>query len=284
MKRVRKIANEFAKDMKINSLPVEMEKLEEIAKSNGWEIIPYSKGYNFIKAENLERYCYTSKGFTYSSLDCTIIFIKDDLGYLDKINVICHEMGHLVLRHIAIGTNQKSNTANNEDKIQELEADAFSLELQVPTYLMQQLKITTTRSLVDNGILSRENAKKRGRYYISDIYANNNFFKISLITIVLIIVILVTFYITSSYYKANSENSLLKMHQTISSETTSETTETTSILAYDTTSGEMVYITKTGSKYHKQDCYYIKNSETIALTVEQAEQQGYSPCAVCIGY
>lgn len=278
MKRVRKIANEFAKDMKINSLPVEMEKLEEIAKSNGWEIIPYSKGYNFIKAENLERYYYTSKGFTYSSPNCIIIFIKDDLEYLDKINVICHEMGHLVLRHIAIGTNQKSNTANNEDKIQELEADAFALELQSPTYLMQQLRITTVQSLVDNGILSNKNAKKRIKYYISDIYANNHFLKISLNILFIAIVILITFCITKNYYKTNSENTTLNRHQTINSETTSEIT---SILVHDATSDETVYITKSGTKYHKQNCYYIKNSNVLSLTVEQAEQQGYSPCAVC---
>lgn len=278
MKRVRKIANEFAKDMKINSLPVEMEKLEEIAKSNGWEIIPYSKGYNFIKAENLERYYYTSKGFTYSSPNCIIIFIKDDLEYLDKINVICHEMGHLVLRHIAIGTNQKSNTANNEDKIQELEADAFALELQSPTYLMQQLRITTVQSLVDNGILSNKNAKKRIKYYISDIYANNHFLKISLNILFIAIVILITFCITKNYYKTNSENSTLNRHQTINSETTSEIT---SILVHDATSDKTVYITKSGTKYHKQNCYYIKDSNTASLTVEQAEQQGYSPCAVC---
>lgn len=46
---------------------------------------------------------------------------------------------------------------------------------------------------------------------------------------------------------------------------------------------DIVYITQHGTKYHKENCYYIKNSETVALTVEQAEQQGYSPCAVCIG-
>lgn len=46
---------------------------------------------------------------------------------------------------------------------------------------------------------------------------------------------------------------------------------------------DTVYITKYGIKYHKENCYYIKNSETITLTVEQAKQQGYSPCAVCIG-
>lgn len=97
MKRVRKIADEFARDMKINTLPIEMKKLEEIAKSNDWEIIPYSKGYNFIKAENLERYCYASKGFTYSSLDCVIIFIKDDFGYS-----IPYHFGFQIFKHICL--------------------------------------------------------------------------------------------------------------------------------------------------------------------------------------
>ena len=42
-----------------------------------------------------------------------------------------------------------------------------------------------------------------------------------------------------------------------------------------------VYITPTGTKYHKSNCYIIKNSskEEISLTLAKAE--GYTACGIC---
>jgi hypothetical protein len=42
----------------------------------------------------------------------------------------------------------------------------------------------------------------------------------------------------------------------------------------------MVYITKTGSKYHKNHCRYLKNSK-IRIELEKARQI-YRPCLVCV--
>lgn len=292
MKRVRKIADDFAIEMKILHLPVEMEKLEEIAEKNEWRIISYSKGYNFIKSEGLEKYCYTSKGFTYSSSDCTIIFIKDELEYLDKINVICHEMGHLVLKHIEVGTNQKSITIQNEDRIQEIEADVFALMFQSPTYLMQTLSITNSSILVEKGIFSKENAKKRCKYLFKDIYYNKIKYGLSISTALLILVALLTFLITRNYYINKLEPPVSNVQPIIS--TAETTTETTSSVKFTEISTEifssvinndeiqeMVYITKSGKKYHKQGCHYITNKETTALSISEAENNGYSACSVC---
>ena len=40
-----------------------------------------------------------------------------------------------------------------------------------------------------------------------------------------------------------------------------------------------VYITKTGSKYHRGDCRYLWNSK-IAISLENAKKS-YEPCSVC---
>ena len=42
-----------------------------------------------------------------------------------------------------------------------------------------------------------------------------------------------------------------------------------------------VYITKNGEKYHVQDCPYIKDKETISMTIEQAEEVGFEACKYC---
>ncbi len=41
-----------------------------------------------------------------------------------------------------------------------------------------------------------------------------------------------------------------------------------------------VYITKTGKKYHKGDCRYLKKSK-VKITLEEACKRGYTPCKVC---
>lgn len=46
---------------------------------------------------------------------------------------------------------------------------------------------------------------------------------------------------------------------------------------------DSVYVTPSGTKYHKADCYHIKNNaNTEKLTKQAAEEKNYSPCKTCI--
>ena len=42
----------------------------------------------------------------------------------------------------------------------------------------------------------------------------------------------------------------------------------------------IVYVTKSGTKYHKRNCDYISNT-AISISTRQAQQQGYTPCSRC---
>jgi len=42
----------------------------------------------------------------------------------------------------------------------------------------------------------------------------------------------------------------------------------------------IVYITRTGSKYHQSWCSYLRKSK-IAITLEEAKAEGYTPCKRC---
>jgi len=42
----------------------------------------------------------------------------------------------------------------------------------------------------------------------------------------------------------------------------------------------IVYITKTGKKYHTSDCRYLSKSK-ISITLKEALEKGYTPCSVC---
>lgn len=43
---------------------------------------------------------------------------------------------------------------------------------------------------------------------------------------------------------------------------------------------EMVYITKTGKKYHRAGCRYLKYSR-YKITKEEAISRDYAPCKIC---
>lgn len=42
----------------------------------------------------------------------------------------------------------------------------------------------------------------------------------------------------------------------------------------------VVYITKTGKKYHRSGCRYLKKSK-IRTTLKKAKARRYKPCSVC---
>ncbi|WP_051053026.1 hypothetical protein [Fulvivirga imtechensis] len=46
------------------------------------------------------------------------------------------------------------------------------------------------------------------------------------------------------------------------------------------TEAQTVYVTKTGSKYHKADCRYLKYSKS-SIKLSEAMERGYTPCSVC---
>lgn len=62
---------------------------------------------------------------------------------------------------------------------------------------------------------------------------------------------------------------------TAATTTATETTETAGA-----TSGDTVYITDSGKKYHRDGCQYLKDSK-IAISREDAIAQGYTACSKC---
>lgn len=43
---------------------------------------------------------------------------------------------------------------------------------------------------------------------------------------------------------------------------------------------QTVYVTKSGKKYHNENCRYLTNG-TVAIDLSEAANRGYSPCKVC---
>lgn len=58
------------------------------------------------------------------------------------------------------------------------------------------------------------------------------------------------------------------------------TKKATSNTPVQNTNSETVYITKTGNKYHKSWCSYLRKSK-IAISLDNAKSQGYTACSRC---
>lgn len=77
--------------------------------------------------------------------------------------------------------------------------------------------------------------------------------------------------------KTSSTTTQNKTASTISPTSNTTTTSTTTV---KNTNSAIVYVTKTGNKYHKSNCSYLKKSK-IQTTLSEAQSQGYTPCSKC---
>lgn len=48
----------------------------------------------------------------------------------------------------------------------------------------------------------------------------------------------------------------------------------------DSRDNTIVYITKSGQKYHRANCTYLRKSK-ISITLGEAKKEGYTPCSKC---
>ena len=83
---------------------------------------------------------------------------------------------------------------------------------------------------------------------------------------------------TSKKRKKSVKKDTTKTNKTTHSETTIEPETTTT--SFDDSNFYEVYITNTGSKYHRSTCSYLRRSK-IGISEDDAIAQGYTPCSRC---
>lgn len=76
--------------------------------------------------------------------------------------------------------------------------------------------------------------------------------------------------------EASTKNSTQNNTQTNNTQTNNTQTYTTA----ENTNSAIVYVTKTGKKYHRAGCSYLKNSK-IEMTLTDAKARGCTPCSKC---
>lgn len=156
---IRRKAYEFIlNSSKIVSFPLTMEQLLKTAELNGWEIYSYKQAAELFEAferagaVNLHKYAQQNDGFTIIG-ERPLIFYRDELASSEKLVVIAHEMGHIVLGHTYHSLMGKGKE-RRQNEVQEQEADVFALELCAPLPILRRCRIRTLKDLIGMDLLT----------------------------------------------------------------------------------------------------------------------------------
>lgn len=274
-------ADKLLLDSGICELPLRFDDLRRIAKNFGWLLATYQDSQSIIESLGAEDLIKERPAFTVKHGGKNIILYNSYLTYETKINVICHEFGHIVLEHTSendiVGFSYNLVTSYK----QENEANVFAAELMAPACILSKIGIKNVYELCQLGLLNHKAAVKHFpniknilplsstevlicekitiRYYKK----RNFYIKLSLIIVSIIVVIGLLAVIFRTF--PDKQTALPENTQVYSSI-------------------ELVYITQSGEKYHKSHCWHITDCEnTIEITLEEAQNGGFEPCKDCFG-
>lgn len=123
MNKIKRTAKKYIKANKKRDLDGAINFL----KQSGYEVIFFNTptGNELIKVYGLEWYKETKRAFTcYEEKALKAVFVDETLHNSDKLNLLLHETGHIMLKHIGEGQNEHYDTVSAE-----VEADAFAYEV-----------------------------------------------------------------------------------------------------------------------------------------------------------
>ena len=285
--QIKSLAWEFLLKNDIEDFQQNVESAIALVKRKGWRIYSYKEHPELLKEFDVEQYASERNGFTYVYHNGEfIIFYRDELPYNEKIFVIMHEIGHIEAHHTYAGCILGQGNTIWETDSQEQEANIFACECLAPSCILSSLGVDTVEKLKRLELLpDRYNSlqiaemhreegeqkcglcreiRKKYQEYIRKFKRERikeqsiRLMRSPVPYIAVILVMALIFWIPDAVIK------------------TGIVPASEQVQALQKT----VYVTKTGTKYHRINCGHLKNTD-LALTVEQALANGYTPCGVC---
>ncbi len=284
----------------ISELPLTMRKAEIIAQFSGWLLLTYDEGKEVIEACGAEDVVAQYPAFTLIHNKQHVILYKASLSYEHKLFCILHEFGHIVLKHTAEKDVLGMALKPEETARQEREADDFAAEMLAPSCVMSALGIKSAHQLERFGLTAEQALRHRDNIRAPETEVEKalcerlpavkyrkrtvryghitaaSAFVAAVATIGILISVLAGTRHTDDVDSVTSET--VSAAVSVPAETVAENAETS---IADEPQGEVVYITKSGKRYHKADCRHIAGRETIEKTISEAEEDGYTPCKDC---
>lgn len=220
--------------------------LSDRMKEKGWKIIYYGDGGpgdDMLDTLGLSQYKSRLKSFSFSGA-VQVIGIRNNLSDLEKLNALAHEIGH-----IECGHDLQNLTSEDEEQANYFANSLLGYKRRKPYILCIALLVF---SILFMTIIS--GFAKPSQYSIYSIF----------------------------HYISTSAQSIEQDYEM--SPTTIKvlppTASASNVPPADVKN--LVYITASGEKYHLATCRYVENNKTArSLTIEEARDQGKTPCKVC---
>lgn len=150
-------------DNGINELPVTDDKIIEMINNEGYTVISYNypltesdlKDFSELGlVDTAKKYV----GFTYCNSTVNYVFYRTTLSVSERTKVLAHELGHIRQRHIL--PNRVMGSMNfKSNHPQELEADAFAIELIAPTCILKRIPFLTPQKISHITLLAHSDAE-----------------------------------------------------------------------------------------------------------------------------
>lgn len=224
------------------------DKLVKIASSYGWRVKSYKEAKAFIKYHKLEESAKKHRAFAYEYDDETIILYRDSLEGEQLLFAIAHEIGHLVLQH-------DENKNGVED-----EADEFA-RLLIGNYEYLK-KSALILAFIFIAVLIMKPSSNSGTVTKNDAMLSQQT-EPALVT------------------EPIQERSEFKPVLTTTKPSAMKPEIETEGTMYIVDPEQAVFISKSGNKYHRMDCYHINADNYTMISEEQAISLGYEPCKTC---
>ena len=293
-------AKEFVEKYNIDDGNLDYELLKKIISDLGFIIIDFDpdntrETERIFSSLSLDDYTKQQQCFLFKCNTVKYIFIVRSLTNSEKVPLLLHEIGHIVLNHpieyniISLKQSKYNTEANDFScKVREFAAKKskttkalkISFASAFITAFIAIITLTTVTIFKspdrsDNFVIDTSSSSSSS---LSESKAANESKEDT----------------TSHETDSKPETTTAKPAETKKPKTTTTTTTTTTTpsttippeteQSYENIVGaeEVYYITRSGNRYHTEDCYYVSNRAKTAVPLSELEEMGYTPCSYCI--
>lgn len=288
MENIIRIADDFAKQYKL-TLPLRLDTMKRLCDALGYKLLTYAEGAAILEKLPFDDYMHCP-AFCTRVMDCNVVFYDDTCSVGTRLFSLAHEIGHIVLRHIA--TDVRGYDAS--DTAQEREADAFAYALLAPLDALRAARVRTVKQIQRMTLLDRE----RAAHVLAELQAEPQeapqikptrplpvFYASVGVALALVIAsasVLHFRHPTYTHDTAQSQTFVITARTHRQEPAPAESTlAAAAISTHAPEQEETVYITSCGKRYHKATCFQIQSRSTHAVSISEAAALEKTPCKCC---
>lgn len=287
MENIIRIADDFAKQYKL-ALPLRLDTMRHLCDALGYKLLTYAEGAPILEKLSFDDYMHCP-AFCTRVMDCNVVFYDDTCSVGTRLFSLAHEIGHIVLRHIATG----ARGYDASDTAQEREADAFAYALLAPLDALRAARVRTVKQIQRMTLLDRE----RAAHVLAELQAEQPeapqvkptrplpaFYASICVALALVIASVSVLHFRRLIYTpdtAQSQTFVITARTRAEPTPTEPTLSAAALSADEPEQEETVYITSCGKRYHKATCFQIQRRSTHAVSISEAAALEKTPCKCC---